>query len=272
MSEAPLSGRCIAVPEARELDVFAAMLERRGATTLRCPLVSIRDAPDPEPVLAWLRDFARGSCDDLILFTGEGLNRLLACIERHEPALREPFVAALAAVRKIVRGPKPARALRALKLKPDLEAREPTTAGVIATLSSLELRGRRVGVQLYGIDPNETLMRFLNSVGAQALPVAPYIYADAAANQAIEDLLQRIAADDVDAIAFTSASQLQRLVDVAGRARIQAVLGRTLIAAVGPIVAAALRAEGLDVAVVPDSQFFMKPMVSLLEKRLATTR
>lgn len=46
-----LAGRTIAVPETRELDIFSSMLERRGATVIRCPLVTILDAPDPQPVL-----------------------------------------------------------------------------------------------------------------------------------------------------------------------------------------------------------------------------
>ncbi|MGH8132108.1 MAG: uroporphyrinogen-III synthase, partial [Steroidobacteraceae bacterium] len=118
MDSQPLAGRTVAVPETRELEMFAAMLERRGASVVRCPLVAIRDAPDPQPVLAFARDFAGGSCDDLILTTGEGLRRLRACIERHEPALQAPFRAALGRVRRITRGPKPARALRELGLKP----------------------------------------------------------------------------------------------------------------------------------------------------------
>jgi len=84
----PLAGRTVAVPETRELEVFAAMLERRGASVLRCPLVAIRDAPDPAPVLAFARALTQRSFDDLILTTGEGLRRILGCIERHEPALR----------------------------------------------------------------------------------------------------------------------------------------------------------------------------------------
>ena len=87
----PLAGRTIAVPETRELEVFATLLERRGASVVRCPLVAIRDAPDPAPVLAFARGLAEGSCDDLILTTGEGLRRILACIDRHEPGLRAPF-------------------------------------------------------------------------------------------------------------------------------------------------------------------------------------
>src|SRR5687768_8812759 len=106
MQEHTLAGRTVAVPETRELDVFASMLERRGAAVLRCPLVAILDAPDPQPVLAWIRAFNAAACDDLILLTGEGLRRLLGCIDKHEPALKSDFVARLAAVRKITRGPK----------------------------------------------------------------------------------------------------------------------------------------------------------------------
>lgn len=127
MESPPLAGRTIAVPETRELEVFAAMLERRGASVVRCPLIAIRDAPDPAPVLAFARAFAAGSCDDLILTTGEGLRRIIACIERHEPSLKSGFLASLERVRKITRGPKPARALRELGMKPDIAAARPTT-------------------------------------------------------------------------------------------------------------------------------------------------
>ena len=125
MQEQTLAGRTIAVPETRELDVFAAMLERRGATVLRCPLVAILDAPDPQPVLAWIREFNAAAFDDLILLTGEGLRRLLKCIDSNAPELKGEFIAQLARVRKITRGPKPARALRELGLKPDIAAQVP---------------------------------------------------------------------------------------------------------------------------------------------------
>lgn len=68
----PLSGRWIALPETRELDRLARMLEAEGAESLRCPLVAIRDTPDPLPVQQWLGHFP---FDDLILYTGEGLRR-----------------------------------------------------------------------------------------------------------------------------------------------------------------------------------------------------
>ena len=263
-----LAGRTIAIAETRELDVFAALLERRGAQVLRYPLVQIIDAPDPQPVLEWLRDFARGGCDDLILLTGEGLRRLLRCIDAHEPALKDPFLVALAAVRKITRGPKPARALREIGLASDLAAPVPTTAGVIEALRASPLEGRRVGVQLYGAEPNQTLIDFLRGAGARVLSVAPYRYADGPAAAAIDELLSRLTAGKVDAIAFTSKGQVERLFSAAGADRVRAALAATSVAAVGPVVAATLAGHGVEVAATPANSWFMKPLTAALSERL----
>jgi len=261
-----LTGRTIAIPETRELEVFASMLERRGATVIRCPLVAIRDAPDPGPVLEWCRTFANGGCDDLVLLTGEGLRRLLTCIERHEPALKSPFIAALTAARKITRGPKPARALRELGLKPDIAAEVPTTEGVIASLRAHSLTGRRVGVQLYGTDPNRPLVDFLQSTGAAVLTVAPYVYADATDDQAVLELLARLRAGGVEAIAFTSTPQVERLFSLAPAEEVKAALAATQVAAVGPVVADTLAAHGVAVNLMPADSFFLKPLTSVLEQ------
>jgi uroporphyrinogen-III synthase len=270
MNTMPLAGRTIAVPETRELDLFAGMLERRGATVLRCPLIAIRDAPDAAPVVEWIRRFAEGSCDDLILLTGEGLRRLCGALDRHAPQLRESFLAALARVRKITRGPKPARALKELGLKSDLAAATPTTEGVIATLRAVELSGRRVGVQLYGTDPNRPLVEFLERAGATVLPVAPYVYASAADDAAVRTLLERMTAGGVDAIAFTSTPQVERLYALATKEVVDAALGRTLVAAIGPVVADALRNHGIEARLMPADSFFLKPLTTLLEDALRT--
>jgi len=264
-----LENRTIAVPESRELDVFAAMLERRGATVLRCPMISIKNAPDPAPVLEWIRKFNQGACDDLILLTGEGLRRLLSCMEQNAPQLRDPFIARLAQARKITRGPKPARALRELGLKPDIAAQTPTTEGVIAELRSLPLAGRTVGVQLYGTEPNLPLIEFLRDAGARVLTVAPYVYADAVDDQAILELLAALDAGKVHAIAFTSTPQVARLFAVADVQRIQRALANTLVAAVGPVVAATLSDHGIAVQLMPEDSFFMKPLTTALEQALA---
>jgi uroporphyrinogen-III synthase len=272
MEPQPLTGRVIAIPETREIEIFAAMLERRGATVVRCPMVAIRDAPDPAPVLQWSRAFAQGSCDDLILLTGEGLRRILSCIDRNEPGLRDPFVQALGPVRKITRGPKPARALRELSLKPDIAAEVPTTEGVINSLRPHNLKDRRVGLQLYGTDPNRLLVDFLEDAGAHVLLVAPYVYADAADDQAVLNLLERLDAGEVDAIAFTSTPQVERLFSVAPPDAVAKALSKTVVAAIGPVVTDTLRKHGIEARVTPEESFFLKPLTTELEQALREHR
>lgn len=261
----PLAGRRIALPESRELDLFADMLLKRGAQVIRCPLVSIRDAPDQQPVQRWLTDFISQPCDDFIILTGEGLRRLLSAALRGGDQLHAAFLERLAQVRKITRGPKPGAALRTVGLKADWVALEPTTEGIIRTLEAENLQGRRIAVQLYGSEPNVPLMDFLRDAGAELLPVAPYIYADDLEDSRVGQLIVELAAGQIDAIAFTSATQVRRLFQVGkrtvGELELCNILQQLRVAAVGPVVADDLRSRGVTVDLMPAERFFMKPLV-----------
>ena len=267
----PLYGKCVALPETREAVRLAHMLEAEGATTLSCPLVAIVAAPDPAPLIAWLRRFIDAPFDDLVLLTGEGVQHLhaIACEQRLEPG----FLAALSATRKITRGPKPARALRALGLGPDLRAQEPTTEGIIASLSREKLDGRRVGVQLYPGAADNRLVDFLRRAGTVPDPVVPYAYASQADDDKVAALIAQLAAGTIDVIAFTSAPQVRRLFAVARTLhcedRLQAGLARTAVAAIGPVVTAALEQHGVAAAIVPSGSYLMKPLVRAIVTALA---
>ncbi|WP_197674191.1 uroporphyrinogen-III synthase [Halopseudomonas litoralis] len=265
MSDLPLAGRRVALPESRELDLFANMLLKRGAEVVRCPLVAIHDAQDQQPIRDWLNRFNSQPWDDFIVLTGEGIRRLLTAAERAGDNVREKFIVRLAQVRKITRGPKPGAALRTVGLKADLVAVEPTTAGIIRTLQSEDLRGRRIAVQLYGSDPNLLLMDFLHEAGAEVAAVAPYVYADDVEDARVDALITEMAAGRLDVIAFTSATQVRRLFQIGrrsvGEQALCDILGRLKIAAVGPVVASELHERGLQVDLMPASSFFMKPLV-----------
>jgi uroporphyrinogen-III synthase len=266
MSGSGLEGLRILVPESRALDLFAGMLEAAGATTLRCPLVTILDAGDPAPIEAWLGRLVEGAFDDLILLTGEGLRRLVAAAER--TGKKPEAVAAVAQLRTILRGPKPAKALREIGLTPGVSAVRPTTDGVIETLSTLDLAGHTVGVQLYPGNPNAPLLDALARVGARSDPVLPYRYASDAETDLVAAAIRGMAAGKIDFIALTSSPQLGRLREVATERGLEAEmregLARTRIAAVGPVVAEAVRAMGFEVAAEPETSFHMKPLVNAI--------
>jgi uroporphyrinogen-III synthase len=268
---ASLTGRRIVVPESRELDLFARMLEAQGAATIRCPMVTITDADDPAPVEAWLRRLADGAFDDLILLTGEGLRRLMAAARRAK--LEAEARSALARLRTITRGPKPVRALRDLGLAPGLTADTPTTQGVIDTLAREKLTGRRVGVQLYPDNPNALLLDFLRQAGATVDAIVPYRYASDSETERVVETIREMAAGRIDAIAFTSSPQVTRLQQVARdhgiEPQLREAFARTRLAAVGPVVAAAIAALGGKVAIMPPTAFHMKPLVNAIRDALA---
>src|SRR5262245_66665744 len=99
------------------------MLEEYGAEAIPCPMIAIRDAPDAKPVEAWLGRFANGTCDDLVLMTGEGVRRLLRFARRTD--LESAFLDALRTTRKVTRGPNAVRALGESGLEADRQADEP---------------------------------------------------------------------------------------------------------------------------------------------------
>lgn len=260
----PLLNQTIAVPETRELEALATNLEALGARVIRCPLVGILDAPDQDTVECWLRKLADGTFNDVILLTGEGLRRLMACARR--VGIFTECVKGLEHARKITRGPKPAKALVELGLRPDYPSAIPTTAGVIETLRQFDLSGRHVGIQLYGEEPNTPLIDFILDEGAHPEPVSPYIYAPSIHDENVKTLIVEMAAGRVDMLAFTSATQVKRLVEIADTYSLHAELAqaviKTRIAAVGPIVAEEMARQGWITALMPKSSFIWKQLLN----------
>lgn len=269
MNSAPLprTGRAVALAEGRQLEDLAAMLVKEGATPLRFPLVSILDPPDDRPVLAWLDELCANRFAWVVLFTGEGLRRLLACADRH--GLRDAVLGALGRARTLTRGPKPVRALKEIGLSPTKIAEAPTTEGVIASLRAENLTGLTVGVQLYK-ETNPPLIDFLTEAGAITRTVLPYLYAPASDADRVCQLLEDMAAGRIDVLVFTSSPQVDRLYEVAqDKDRLSLLkegLARTKVAAVGPIVADNLRQRGAQVDICPEQGFVMKNLVQLIKR------
>jgi uroporphyrinogen-III synthase len=221
-------------------------------------------------VVEWLQRLIADPPQLIIFYTGEGIERLLGFAERS--GIKEPFIAVLRATRKLCRGPKPKRALRRLGLEADIDARQPTTAGVIATLETLDIGGRRIAVQLYGDKRIPELEHYLAARDARPDWVAPYVYASAADDARVIELIEELHRGAVDAIAFTSQSQVERLLKLAHERGLErelaSGLSKAFVAAVGPIVAATLRSAGIAVDATPEDAYFMKPLVTILAERL----
>jgi uroporphyrinogen-III synthase len=234
-------------------------------------MFAIHDAQDSAPVEAWIRRFLEKPCDDLVLMTGEGLRRLMKVARRIN--VDQDFVAALAGVRKFARGPKPGRALREIGLEPQLTTEKPTSEGSAEMLAPLDLKGHRLGLQLYPDKDHSVLIGAISAQGAEVDAVLPYVYDAQAADANIVTAIEEMATGRIDAIAFTNLGQVRRLVEVARahgcEARLREGLAKTPIASVGPAVSGELKLHDLRTDIYPASDaFFMRPLISAMAAAL----
>jgi uroporphyrinogen-III synthase len=259
-----LNGLTILVPESRELDMFAGMLEAQGARPLRCPLVQIADLDDDAKAKAWIERMIAAPFDFTVLLTGDGLRKLLTLSGRQHADLIE----ALRKSRTVTRGPKPARALREIGLTPSLAAAVPTSQGVLETLEKEKLQASRIGVQLYPGDGALPLVEALRGHGAEVFPVTPYRYVTKTESEKVAAIIRDLAAGRIGMVAFTSSPQIERLFAVAQEfglmLELTQGLARTPIAAIGPVIESALAAHGLSSAIHPTASFHLKPLVNAI--------
>jgi uroporphyrinogen-III synthase len=267
-----LNGYRILILETREEAQFSRLLAEQGADVLQCPMFTIHDAPEPAPIEAWIRRSIEQPFDDLVLMTGEGLRRLMKVVRRI--GVEPEFVAALGKSRKFARGPKPGRALREIGLEPQVTTEKPTSEGIAEMLSRLDLKGHRLGLQLYPDKDHSVLIGVITAQGAEVDPVLPYVYDAQAADSNIVTAIDEMAQGRIDAIALTNLGQVRRLVEAArahGREDgLRQGLERTLIASVGPAVSGELKSQGLRTDISPaNDAYFMKPLISAMATALA---
>ncbi|MBP1091255.1 uroporphyrinogen-III synthase [Bradyrhizobium diazoefficiens] len=270
-----LNGYRILILETREEAQFSKLLAAQGADVVQCPMFTIHDAPDPAPVEAWIRRAIDRPFDDLVLMTGEGLRRIMKLARTR--GLDQALVAALAKSRKFTRGPKPGKALREISLEAQQTTEKPTTEGVIEMLGKLDLKGRRLGLQLYPDKDHSTLTGALSAQGAEVDTVLPYVYDSKAADANIVAAMDDMAEGRIDSIALTNLGQVRRLIEAAkahgSEAKLRAGLERTLIASVGPAVSGELAAHGLRTDIAPaEDAYFMRPLISAMAAALAEKR
>lgn len=270
-----LNGTRILILETREEAQFSKLLAEQGAEVVQCPMFTIEDAPDPAPVEAWIRRAIDQPFDDLVLMTGEGLRRIMKLARAR--GLDQTLVSSLAQSRKFTRGPKPGRALREVSLDAQQTTEKPTTEGVIEMLAKIDLKGHRLGLQLYPDKDHSALTGTLAAQGAEVDTVLPYVYDSKAADANIVAAIEAMAEGRIDSIALTNLGQVRRLIETArahgSEAKLRAGLERTLIASVGPAVSGELATHGLRTDIAPpEDAYFMRPLISAMAVALAEKR
>jgi uroporphyrinogen-III synthase len=253
MSGGGLDGLTVLAFESRRATEMAELIRRRGGTPVSAP--SMREVPlDTSPEAAELMAaLEHGSVDVIILLTGVGTRALAAA----SGLPTERFAALLRRARIVVRGPKPVAALRELGLTADVLVPEPNTwRELLATLDAeLPVAGKCVAVQEYG-RTNPDLIDGLRDRDATVMRVPIYRWDYPEDATALREGVARLAAGTVDLALFTSAKQVDHVIETARRLdcldALHAAAPRVVFASIGPVCSEALRAHGLPVDLEPE--------------------
>ena len=249
---APLAGYTVAVTAERRREELGGLLERRGARVVYAPAVRIVPLADDADLLAATRAVLAAPVDLVVATTGVGFRGWLEAAQ----GWQLPLVDHLRSARVLARGPKARGAIRGGGLVDAWSPESESSAEVLAhLLSGAEgpLGGRRIAVQLHG-DPLEEMVGALRGLGAEVLTVPVYRWVPPEDLSPVRRLVEDTVAGRVDAITFTSApaaAGLLRIAEDMGRTDelVEALRGRVLAVAVGPVTAVPL-----DAAAVPTVQ------------------
>jgi uroporphyrinogen-III synthase len=265
-----LGGARIALLEARRESELASLVRRHGGEPLCVPGLREAERDFGEELLEGCREVAWARAL-VVLTTGTGLERVLRVAG--ELGQGEALRAGLAQATVVCRGPKPIAVLKREGLPVHVRAEPPhTTAELLAALASIEPAGRDAIVIQDG-GASRSVAASLGERGARVFEVRPYEWALPEDVGPLRELVGKIIAGEVDALAITTQVQARHLFQVAeslGSARelAHALQGRTVVAAVGPTCANALTELGVPPQVMP-AQSKMGPMVLALAEYLA---
>lgn len=260
-----MQGMTVGLLQARHGRELAALIESHGGVPVHAPCLREVAAEDRHAMHESVRGAVEGPLDMAVFLTGGGAAALFAAAV--EAGVYQPLMARLQPAIVVARGPKPLAVLHRHRLSVDRRTHAPHTTDQVVELVGGTLAGRTVLLQHYGIE-NGRLTAHLQRAGAALVEVHPYAWASALDQEPVHRLLDRLAAGELDFTAFTSAAQVHMLFQIAGGEASAAELTswlreRTVVAAVGPVCAAALRDHGVSPSIQPE-QPKMVPLVRAL--------
>jgi uroporphyrinogen-III synthase len=242
--------------ESRRGTEMARLIAASGGVATVAP--SMREIPleTNSEALAFAGKLFAGEFDMVIFLTGVGTRALAQVVETVYPLDR--YLAELRKIAVVARGPKPAAVLKEWNVPIALTAAEPNTwREVLRALdensATLPLQGRRVAVQEYGVS-NPDLLAGLAQRGAQITTVPVYIWGLPEDVNPLRAAVASIARGEIDVVLFTTAMQVNHLLQIATEMKLEdavrRALARMLVASVGPTTSERLR----EYAIAPDME------------------
>jgi len=257
--------------ESRRAKEIELLLRAKGFDPFVAP--ALREVPIEEnaDAFAFGERLLRGDFDLLVCLTGVGLRYLIQVLSTRYA--ESDVKNAIGRITTVVRGPKPAAAMREMGLTPTLIAREPSTWREVLQL----LEGRpekRAAVQEYGRRDNHLIEGML-ALGMEVTSVPVYQWAFPVDTGPLNTAIDRVLAHDFAWAVFTTGTQLDHLLQLAEqrgvRDAVRSSLAGMSIASIGPSTSEVLEQEGLHPEFVA-SQPKMGMMIHELAQRVNPER
>lgn len=242
--------------ESRRAQEIAQLIRNNGGAPIVAP--STREVQTPNPDERQLiQGILNSKFDTIIFMTGVGSRALVQAAEEFCP--REEIVAALSRTRVVVRGPKPAAAMREFGVPIALAVPEPNTwREIVKALDEnpqkVPVKNQRIAIQEHG-EPSPELYAALEDRGAEVVPVRVYRWELPEDIGPLKEAIRALAENNVDVVMFTSSIQFvhaSRLAAEMGLSeQFKNGLKRALVASIGPISSETLRENGVRIDLEP---------------------
>jgi uroporphyrinogen-III synthase len=244
-------GLTVLTLESRRGQEMSRLIETYGGKPVHAP--AMREVPlsrNPE-ALKFADALCEGKFDAVVFLTGVGARALSNVVEGVHPT--EKFFEALRRVSVIARGPKPVAVLREWKVPVAFTVPEPNTwREVLEAIddNKLDLRGKQVAVQEYGVS-NLELLEGLRERGAYVTAVPVYQWELPEDTAPLRAAVEEVIARRIDVALFTTSVQIHHLFQIAEqdgkKGALKEGMQHMVKASIGPTTSETLRSHGFIV-------------------------
>ena len=237
--------------ESRRGPEIAKVIANYGGKAVVAPSMREISVESNTEALAFGRKLMEGEFDMVIFLTGVGTRRLGRVVETIYP--REQYLAELRKIAVVARGPKPVAILKQWNIPIAVTAPEPNTWREILraldeNAATFPLKGWRVAVQEYGVS-NGNLLAGLAERGAHVTSVPVYEWALPEDIEPLRSAIGAIARNEMDVVLFTTATQVDHLLQIAAQMNeqnaLRSALSLMVVASIGPMTSERLREFGI---------------------------
>lgn len=238
--------------ESRRAKEIAQLIANYGGIATVAPSTREVSEEPQEAALQLIRGVLADDYDVVVFMTGVGARALVGAAGSITP--QEDFLAALRRTRVVVRGAKPAGAMREFDVPIWRTVPEPNTwreiVRVLEENNAVPLQGMRIAVQEHG-EPSTEMYAALRERGAEVSSAHVYRWELPEDTGPLKDAIHSVCEGKVDVVLFTSSVQLVHALRVAGELKLEdhfkKALGSTVVASIGPVASAALVENGVAV-------------------------